>query len=869
MKKIYTVLLFSLGTLLYCQVGINTANPDPNSLLELKSDNKGLLIPRITLVSITDPAPLSVHVKGMLIYNKSAFGSSVSEGFYYNDGTQWVRVNKASSQLISFNTNDPNESTAVFSPPSPLNPENIYVSSVNGSFWKYDAASQAYISYQPDPATEWYLTGSTTDAASNKNNAIYRTGEVGIGSNSDIEASAMLDVNSKTKGFLPPRMTQLERDAIVLPAAGLVIYCTDCNNGSGCLVYNYGTPDNPVWECLGQPKGSIVSIDCPGSSIHGNYIKDVANTAANTVQFKIDNNTFSPIVNNFTNYVTLSGASAGLTVSAPTPAQPVTINPGESAILTYTISGTPTLSGDFKARFAGNGLICEKTGTVLASSVIPDCANAFVYGMTPLKYLKSSTTYTGGKIRIPYTAAQDGITYTAQTVTLPSGLTLTRSAGTFSSPSGYIEYTIGGTYTGGDCTSVTADIEVVAGQTCNVVIGANATPYKSGSYAASSNGYANNCGATTGSMTDSSYSTGWASPNATANQWVEITFPNMSVKQVVVSGGPVSCWGGNAAYVSYYANAAGLQLEYWNGTAWVGAGAVPALYQDNITTIDVSCNAITTTKIRIRNNNAQWWGLGTFYAVGYWDSQVTPPSLNCTGSDISLSPNNTLTNGQSYTGTVKVDYSSTLAGDYAAETVSKSGLTLTRAAGTMVNGNGSITYNVSGTYTGPSFTEEVFPISLMGASCEVSIGAPMPFKTGSYSATSAGYPGAPACPATQASMTDDSFTTGWASPNTTANQDITIDFGMSKTVKKIAFSGGAIGCWGGNAAYVSSYANIAGLVLEYWNGTAWVNIGAVPTVSQTSVTIYTLTSPVTTTKIRVRNNTAQWWGLGTFYPFTY
>ena len=45
---------------------------------------------------------------------------------------------------------------------------------------------------------------------------------------SDPHASAMLDVQSTVKGFLPPCMTQAERNAISNPAAGLIIYCTDC-----------------------------------------------------------------------------------------------------------------------------------------------------------------------------------------------------------------------------------------------------------------------------------------------------------------------------------------------------------------------------------------------------------------------------------------------------------------------------------------------------------------------------------------------------------------------------------------------------------------------------------------------------------------
>ena len=49
-------------------------------------------------------------------------------------------------------------------------------------------------------------------------------------------SSAMLDVKSTTKGFLPPRMAHSELNAIPAPADGLIVYCTDCgSNGSGAL----------------------------------------------------------------------------------------------------------------------------------------------------------------------------------------------------------------------------------------------------------------------------------------------------------------------------------------------------------------------------------------------------------------------------------------------------------------------------------------------------------------------------------------------------------------------------------------------------------------------------------------------------------
>jgi uncharacterized protein (TIGR02145 family) len=51
---------------------------------------------------------------------------------------------------------------------------------------------------------------------------------IGIGTTSPT-ASALLDVASTQKGFLPPRMTAAQRNAITDPVPGLIIYCTDCD----------------------------------------------------------------------------------------------------------------------------------------------------------------------------------------------------------------------------------------------------------------------------------------------------------------------------------------------------------------------------------------------------------------------------------------------------------------------------------------------------------------------------------------------------------------------------------------------------------------------------------------------------------------
>jgi hypothetical protein len=44
-------------------------------------------------------------------------------------------------------------------------------------------------------------------------------------------ASAQVAIDSSTKGFLPPRMTNAQRLAISSPAVGLIVYCTDAVEG--------------------------------------------------------------------------------------------------------------------------------------------------------------------------------------------------------------------------------------------------------------------------------------------------------------------------------------------------------------------------------------------------------------------------------------------------------------------------------------------------------------------------------------------------------------------------------------------------------------------------------------------------------------
>jgi len=147
--------------------------------------------------------------------------------------------------------------------------------------------------------SKWSTSGSNI---SNKN-----VGSIGIGTASP-DTSAKLDVSSTTGGFLPPRLTTAERNAIVSPAVGLVIF----NLTSNALEINKGTTSAPVWtssftpDATSSEKGILIltgdlggtagSPTVPGlafkapldsPSLTGTPLAPTAATGTNTTQIAI------------------------------------------------------------------------------------------------------------------------------------------------------------------------------------------------------------------------------------------------------------------------------------------------------------------------------------------------------------------------------------------------------------------------------------------------------------------------------------------------------------------------------------------------------------------------------------------------------
>ena len=96
MKKLLVFPVLLITYLTVGQVGIGTTSPNSDAILDITSSTSGLLLPRLALSDTTNPSPLSTDVAGMIVYNTATAGD-VTPGFYYNDGTDWVRLGNSTN----------------------------------------------------------------------------------------------------------------------------------------------------------------------------------------------------------------------------------------------------------------------------------------------------------------------------------------------------------------------------------------------------------------------------------------------------------------------------------------------------------------------------------------------------------------------------------------------------------------------------------------------------------------------------------------------------------------------------------------------------------------------------------------------------
>lgn len=241
MKKflILFIILITSYEGVYSQVTIGSSSPpNENALLDFNengdgSSTKGILFPRVTLLSLDNPSPMKEHIEGMVVYNTATSEETIDEkaavspGYYFNNGTNWIRMSTSDS-----------------------NP------------WS-NSVTQAPASTIEEP--------------------MYHLGALATGT-VQVDPSAQVQVSSGSKGVLIPRMTLNARDAITNPANGLIIF----NTTSNCI--NYYNQDNSRWLnlCGGYDPANIDILCDRSSGSVGFYKEGTGLNTSNTYTIKIN-----------------------------------------------------------------------------------------------------------------------------------------------------------------------------------------------------------------------------------------------------------------------------------------------------------------------------------------------------------------------------------------------------------------------------------------------------------------------------------------------------------------------------------------------------------------------------------------------------
>jgi hypothetical protein len=225
--------------------------------------------------------------------------------------------------------------------------------------------------------------------------------QIGIGTTNP-DNSAILDVTSTSKGFLTPRMTHAEKTAIIAPATGLILYCSDCSSSGELQIFN-GTS----WVNMIGGSASFAKPGTPTSAVAtaGNLQASVAFTAP-----------LSDGGSAITGYTVTSSPGSFTSTGASSPLVVTGLTVGTA--YTFTVVAT---------NVAGNSLASIASASVTPYTV-PDAPTSVVAipGNTQASVSFSVPTSNGGSAITGYTvsASSGGVTSSGTTSPLlVTGLT--------------------------------------------------------------------------------------------------------------------------------------------------------------------------------------------------------------------------------------------------------------------------------------------------------------------------------------------------------------------------------------------------------------------------------------------------------------
>jgi len=191
--------------------------------------------------------------------------------------------------------------------------------------------------------------------------AFSASSQVGIGTDTPA-SSSIFHLESTDKGFLPPRMTEAQMNAIQNPVEALIIYCLDCPSKG----FKYF--DGVAWTSLTADPAPTVTVDTAQDGFTGTFVEGIE-INDQTLSITVTNASFSSAALSFDpSNITFTGGVTGITVSAVSPTSVILAQAGDLQKVTYTLTGTPVGFGTLTAELNIAGILTGSTTVTVISA---------------------------------------------------------------------------------------------------------------------------------------------------------------------------------------------------------------------------------------------------------------------------------------------------------------------------------------------------------------------------------------------------------------------------------------------------------------------------------------------------------------------
>lgn len=282
-QNILAVICILIVSITFAQVGINTTSPEKGAMLDVNSSDKGVFIPRVGISNLSTISPVTgiannstalANAQGLMVYNTN---TNTGKGFYFWDGTKWLRITDASTtkNIATHNLTQNSESRTYN-----LNNEGINFS--NG-----------YVGIDtPNPSQKLEVNGNTQLTGTSNSNSSKSAGMLIYNNSNGLGGGTAKKVERLSK----IKFGTNDNIRIIYDDPFVTLYCYR-NVGSSTTIYVYLEPKSEAstgfWDYTTDASGSYNNCHTVGEffvmspNIATNYVggAEIVINKTNTLDF--------------------------------------------------------------------------------------------------------------------------------------------------------------------------------------------------------------------------------------------------------------------------------------------------------------------------------------------------------------------------------------------------------------------------------------------------------------------------------------------------------------------------------------------------------------------------------------------------------